>query len=246
MSTRVPELIIERYVAGVADASEKARVESSSEAMARAAELRIDNDAIFATQPPRAVAARVAERAGAVKRRSLHLWVSSAVAVACCAAVFVIARPRTGDSVVDEVPEVTRVKGSPRLSVYRQLGDTAEKLATGSTARAGDTLQVAYMAGERTYGAIVSVDGRGSTTIHPLENSGRLSPRGEVVLPRAYTLDDAPRFERFVFVAADSPVNVTKLAQLLHETPESTAPRLQPALGSADIVIFEVRKAPPK
>ncbi len=88
------------------------------------------------------------------------------------------------------VPRDTeRPKGATHLVLYRQTATAAERLRDGASARAGDTLQVAYVAGPRDYGAIVSVDGRTSTTVH---FSDVLSHKGEVALPQAYTLDDAP------------------------------------------------------
>jgi hypothetical protein len=62
---------------------------------------------------------------------------------------------------------------------------------------------------------ILSVDGRGKVTWHtpsgyagqPL-SSPTLDMKGQVVLPAAYELDDAPGFERFFFVYSSSPFDV--------------------------------------
>ena len=49
---------------------------------------------------------------------------------------------------------------------------------------------------------IVSVDGRGGVTLHwpPAPGAPTDLPKGENPLPSAYTLDDAPTFERFFLV----------------------------------------------
>jgi hypothetical protein len=109
--------------------------------------------------------------------------------------------------------EYVRLKGmDPSLSIYIQNpSGEAKELTSGETVSAGDTLQVAYIAAGARHGMIFSVDGRGTVTLHfpasPFE-SDALERGGEVSLPYSYTLDDAPRFERFFFVAASEPVDV--------------------------------------
>ena len=76
-------------------------------------------------------------------------------------------------------------------------------------------LQLSYTAGEAKYGVIFSVDGRGSITWHmPAGYRGgsrsapALDAQGQVVLPSAYELDDAPAFERFFLVYSSVPFDV--------------------------------------
>ncbi len=239
MSEKISDLILERYVAGVATADEAARVEASPEALARAKGLARENTELLAAHPPAQVAARVVR--GAATRPSQKgtrplLWLAPLVATACAVAIFALPR---------EQVDVTRAKGGKaKLTIYRQVGSTSEKLEDGAVARAGDTVQVAYIAGENTYGAIVSVDGRSNVTVHtPLTDDGKLSQRGEVLLPRAYVLDDAPRFERFVFVAGGKPVDVSRLRELLHATPELDGEKLRQALNGT-VNVFTLRKEP--
>jgi len=98
-----------------------------------------------------------------------------------------------------------RAKGSaPNLSVYRKAADGAERLANGSAARMNDVLQLRYYAGTDSWGAILSVDGNGVVTQHFPDlgdQSGPLDASGEIALPFSYRLDDAPKFERFIFVS---------------------------------------------
>lgn len=98
-----------------------------------------------------------------------------------------------------------RAKGSaPNLSVYRKAADGAERLANGSAARMNDVLQLRYYAGTDSWGAILSVDGNGIVTQHfpdSGDQSGPLDGSGEIALPFSYRLDDAPKFERFIFVS---------------------------------------------
>ncbi|HEY0092742.1 MAG TPA: ActD-like protein, partial [Archangium sp.] len=96
----------------------------------------------------------------------------------------------------------------PRLTVHRQRAGTAEALADGALAGPGDVVQLAYVAAGRAQGVILSVDGRGTVTLHAPESgtgSVPLAPAGTHALPGAYALDDAPGFERFFLVTAEAP-----------------------------------------
>jgi hypothetical protein len=94
---------------------------------------------------------------------------------------------------------------SPRLEIWRQTEGKAEVLKPGSTVRAFDSLQIAYLAAGRAYGMIVSLDGRGRLTLHYPDSFNAepvLDQGAPTVLGFAYQLDDAPRFERFFFVTS--------------------------------------------
>lgn len=103
--------------------------------------------------------------------------------------------------------------GSPDLLLYRKGGEsTVERLTPGAVARRLDVVQIAYLAGGRRYGLILSIDGRGSVTRHLPTGGDQAAPLragGAVALATAYRLDDAPRLERFYIVAADEPFGVS-------------------------------------
>jgi hypothetical protein len=111
----------------------------------------------------------------------------------------------------------TRLKGAgPHLTVFRKTPAGAEELRAGSLARQGDVLQLTYVAAGARYGVIFSVDGRGALTWHlPAASNGGSAPalntRGAEPLANAYELDDAPGFERFLFVFSSSPFPVAEV-----------------------------------
>ncbi len=99
-----------------------------------------------------------------------------------------------------------RIKGlAPRLVLYRQRDGKIEELRDGDDARAGDLVQLSYMAAGNRNGVVLSLDGRGLVTLHHparVDAPTALVERGQHALDHAYQLDDAQAFERFVFVTA--------------------------------------------
>lgn len=140
-------------------------------------------------------------------------WLAFSAATCACAGLLLVLRADRQGGVVQEsgvkVKQESRsfrLKGlAPHLTLHRKLEQGQEQLSSGSRARTGDLIQLSYVAAGASFGVVVSVDGRGQTTLHfpkSLDGDPRLSSEGAVPLERAYELDDAPHFERFFFVTA--------------------------------------------
>jgi hypothetical protein len=73
-------------------------------------------------------------------------------------------------------------------------------------------VQLAYGSRGGGHGVLLSIDGAGKVTLHwPEKQDGAAPPlkaTGEIRLPSAYELDDAPAFERFFLVRAATPFPV--------------------------------------
>ena len=70
------------------------------------------------------------------------------------------------------------------------------------------------MASGAKYGAIISIDGNGYLTQHYPEfgaNASILEANGEIPLEYSYQLDDAPDFERFLFIASENQFDIAAL-----------------------------------
>ena len=144
-----------------------------------------------------------------------------------------------------------RAKGlQPHLQVFRKRGDDAERLADGDGVEAGDVLQLRYVATDtNAFGAIVSIDGRGEVTRH-LPVAGARAEALEVgkaiALPHAYELDDAPDFERFVFITADRPFEIALILGAARDTAKggararTAALDLPPVLSQSSFVVEKV------
>lgn len=115
-----------------------------------------------------------------------------------------------------------RLKGkdhpTPALALFRKTRDGSEPLRPGAKARPGDVLRIGYRTTGPSFGAIVSVDGRGNVTRHwPVEGdrAARLEP-GEHLLPVAFELDAAPDYERFFLLISERDFPLRPVLESLH------------------------------
>lgn len=222
-------ITLERYLLGELPdqaMNELREAEASDPALrAQLDALRKSNDDILAAYPPEFMKGRIEaalpKRTKPLRRRLSFALIPAGAAAAAAIALFLFTPTavRTPDTVVAPpaqntgLPEQTRFKGDDaKLFVYRKTDGGPEMLASGARAHEGQILQIAY-ASSKKYGVIFSIDGRGTVTLHfPADESGstRLGG-GTVYLPSSYQLDDAPSFERFFFVASDTPFDAEKV-----------------------------------
>jgi hypothetical protein len=219
LTSRTPDWLLERIALGELPPEElataRARLLQEPDGAARLAALEADSAATLERLPPVELARRVGSRAhvrqlGREPSTPRFRLAFALVPALAAAALVLLVRPQVAPSVGEQTGlEETRVKGlEPHLVVHRQRAQAAEVLEDGAQVAEGDVVQVAYVAAGQSHGAIVSVDGRGTVTVHAPESgaaSVRLAPSGTHVLPGAYALDDAPGFERFFLVTADAP-----------------------------------------
>ena len=167
--------------------------------------------------------ASAVDRGGPFRRaQAPRLVLGFAGAAAAAIVVLVAALLAGGEARLDDG---VRTKGlEPRLNVYRLVGYDGDGNAQVATVDSGEQvphftdLQVSYIAAGKPYGAIFSVDGRGTITLHhPIhaDATPRLQPFGEIYLPDGFRLDDAPDFERFYFVTSPDPFDVRELLVLV-------------------------------
>lgn len=119
-------------------------------------------------------------------------------------------------SALDSEVQADRAKGQVSAGVELLLflkgnGETA--LPNQAVLHEGNTVQLAYTvpAGADYYGVIFSIDGRSVVTSHfPYRKSmsTALVCGKRTFLNEAYTLDDAPDFEIFVFVVSQQPLDM--------------------------------------
>jgi len=124
-----------------------------------------------------------------------------------------------------EQDDPVRIKGlRPHLRLHRRSPVGIKELRDGDVARAGDLVQISYVAAGNRNGVVISLDGRGHVTLHHPAGPDAPAPlvaRGEHALDHAYELDDAQGYERFMFVTSGdealSPAAVVAAARDLAE-----------------------------
>lgn len=230
----VPDLLLEQLALGELSETEAASVRArlGTDADARLESLRAANAATLQEHSPQEVARDIQRRIRRLEASEepatggrWGLWLTAGFVLAAAAAVS-IWLARSGEELVPPVDEervavahppgdTVRLKGDAAIVLRRQLGGSSELLASGDAVSSGDSLLVAYRAAGQKHGALLSVDGAGGVTLHYPEDEGAttsLKPAGTVVL-HGFDLDDAPGFERFVFVTADTPIDVAEVRQ---------------------------------
>ena len=195
---------------------------------------------------PRVVGIRVRGH----RQKAARAWAfgGSLVVVAAALTLFVVPTPVSQTvQPVDDGSGIRRKGLEPTLHLFRVTDAGAEKLDPEMSAHAGDRLQVSYISAGAPYGMVLSIDGRGTVTVHlPLAgtDAAPLSKDGDTILGSSYALDDAPAYERFFLVTSDQPFPVSTVAAAANQLAKSgqgqSAPLSLPS--TFDQTSFLVRK----
>lgn len=137
------------------------------------------------------------------------------IAAVCLLALFVVGRravdtvdgPILRDTTGGPMIGADRIKGDEGLFIYMNQNGKTVQLADGDRVAEGDVLELRYPSSAR-HGVVVSIDGRGTVTLHFPAREDDDTSLSVGRLNRAYMLDDAPGFERFLFVTSAKPIPV--------------------------------------
>ena len=210
----VPDFLVEQLHLGELDAQTAAEVRAAlgAEADPRLADLAAQDAMIQAQYPAQMVVPRILASVPQAGRR----WPLVLPALlAAAAGVWLAARPaqtpapsaRSIESV-----DTVRAKGPlrPVLQVMR-AGEAPTPVTADEQLSAGDRVQLRFQPRGALHAVIVSVDGRGATTLHVPDavDASTALPAGaqRLTVGHAYELDDAPQFERFFLITADAPLD---------------------------------------
>lgn len=206
---------IERYLLGELPESEMATLKTleneNPDFHSQIEQLKASNNDLLAKYPM---------RAHIRPAQPLRLYYPIAAALIITVTVMITIFSTTDQPIVI-AEDGTRAKGlKTGLEIWRKTAESTEKLANNSEARAGDLLQVRYIAEKKCYGVILSMDGNGVLTVHLSGKSGKAAEleTGRVIsLSNAYELDDAPKFETFYFITDSTEFALAPIAEgLLH------------------------------
>jgi hypothetical protein len=219
---RISDITLEQYLLSELTKSERTEVERAIEEdetiRARLAELEQSNRAILERHPAELVSRKIQTMIDERSKPSrLYRPWPAAAALGAVVAFFLLALVLPWNLIILEDPPPERIKGlEPSLTLFRKTKSGSETLENGERVFPGDVIRIGYQAVGRGHGVIVSVDGRGTVTLHyPDEGnrSVRLKRDGQVLLDFALELDDAPRWERFYFVTSDEPFEVAAVLE---------------------------------
>ena len=245
----LPDIVLERYRLNELPPAQHDRL---SDRLRRDAALRLrlesldQSDIEIRREYPEFFVRRLQERLAARPMRRPFLAGVPAAMLAAATLVLVVLVPRIGTE-----GDGTQIKGLlPGLTVYRKTDRGSETLADGAIAHNGDVIRLGYRAAGRPYGVILSVDGRGAVTLHLPPNGDQaasLHNEPTVLLDQAYELDDAPGWERFYFVTAETSFAVQPVMDAARRA--AANPRPQPALGlprGLEQTMFVLQKEEPR
>ncbi len=250
----ISEVMLERYILGELPES---RMNELSDIISNNPGLKLQienikksNENILMDYPVELTASRIRDmESSEIKKKKKNsrakFFLIPSFTAAAAAAVFIIF-PMVSNYFNDDIyNDTTRIKGvEANIYVYRKTGGDVEQLRDGATAEKNDLLQIAYSAsGKELYGAIISIDGRGTVTLHhPINGtSSKIKTGSKVVLQNSYELDDAPAFEKFFFLISGSEIDTEKIisrARILASDPkvildsriiENGSPEIQPS-----------------
>ncbi len=226
---RILDIQLERYRLGELPAADRqaidARLAGDEALRARLSLLEQSDREIAERYPAREMAAAIRQRVSALEHEEhrstvrSRTWLVPATVVATCMCVMAVAAALLYRQ---PAPEDTTIKGGgePSLVVHRRVGESSEELTRAALVRPGDEIRVGYRASGHSYGAILSIDGRGNLTQHLPRTGDRaalLQPSGTVLLDFAYELDDAPRWEAFYFVTSDAPFDLEPVRRAIRQ-----------------------------
>ena len=238
----VPDWQLERYLLDELpphQARQVAELErGSAEVRSRLATLRASNSELEARYPAAWMGRRIQRRldgAGVASDGSpgqasgwrpwLAPRLAAPAAVIALVAVVLVSLPDTPLPGGPPPAGEQRRKGAgPHLILHRKTPAGSQRLSDGAGARTGDRILIQYRGDGAAYGAIVSVDGRGTVTRHLPQRgdaSVRLERGGPVSLEYSYELDDAPRLERFYLVTAAAPFAVETVLRAAAGAPDA-------------------------
>ncbi len=249
----ITDRILEQYVLGELP-SEKMKdldqkLEKNHILRKRVDDIRKSNEEILSEYTPADMARVIIRKAqepeeerkpSRLKRSGLPGWYYFTPFAAAAVILFALVLPinhtgfnSTGQNTFDTY---TRMKGTnAKMYIYRKAAGKAELLAPGSKVKKNDLLQIAYQCSGKRYGTIISIDGRGTVTVHMSGNNGKalaLECGKKISLSESYQLDNAPYFERFFLISSGSPFMITDIlekAEIFARDTEKASEKLLPA-----------------
>jgi hypothetical protein len=267
----IPDIKLELYLLGELSRDEQQAlalcIAGDAQLRNRIDALRSSNDDVLKTYPSAHIAKGIEQRlrSNARPARIDTTWSRHARAIVAGPALVLLALVAIGPLLFPLVDsrsftpttapqEVIIEKGTPsvpRLWVYKKTGAQSVRMEDNNEARARDLVQLSYAASGRRHGVILSIDGNAHVALHfprDTQSGTQLARGAEIPLPYAYELDDAPQFERFVFLTSNTALDVEQIltqARLVAADPDRARSAALPTGKDVDQYSVVIKKGNP-
>lgn len=203
-------LKLEQYLLDELSESDKKEIENNPEYMKEIERLKESNNQFFDKFNIQSLAKETEKRTNDRSKvvKFPVKTISSLAAAAACFILIINILPNLNRKQNDE--EIIYLKGEQKIRVYLKDNNEIQELNNLNRVKENDQLQITYHSKEN-YGVIFSLDGLNNITYHypeSLQSTTKLKIGREINLPRSYTLDNAPYFEKFYLITSDKSFNL--------------------------------------
>jgi len=229
---KIPDMYLEQFVLGELNAEKEAEIrelmEHNGEINTRVRSISESNNQFLSEKHHSSIQSdinrRVIRRLIKSEKKEFQPWQFASVGMIAILALYLVtpysyySPQKEIESQIYETPSDIRLKGiKPELHIYRKQNNFVEHIENKQLVKENDLLQIKYQGAGYQYGLIFSVDGRGETTLHfpeAKDQSNKIQPQGDIALPFAYQLDDAPNYERFFLITSHKKFDIDEVLTL--------------------------------
>jgi hypothetical protein len=214
---RIPDALLERYLADALSAEAKARLETTLAAspgdQARLADLRADSAAFLLKHPPGPLVARFEADSRPQKwwqRHMLPAYAFGAVGVALMLSILI---PR----ILIPTDDPFTVKGSVVLVLHRKQGDGSVTIPMDGPVAPHDAIRFEVKGAAGGFVAVLSRDSQGATSVYYPFGGSAAAPfdAAQALLPDAIELDDTLGREDLYVLHSTKPFDLKWALQAL-------------------------------
>lgn len=213
----IPDFMLEQYLLGELNQQEieklKNALANNKELQTRLEELKQDTINFKDQYPSNLFIYDLNNRKMSQKHILTSNYFKPAITFLICLVSFIIFKPIL-------IPQNSSIRSKglkSEIEIFLKNDKTFTKLQDSSIIDSGDIIQIRYTAIKNGYGAIFSIDGNKSVTIH-LDHNRRpieIEP-GKHIVKEAFELDNAPNFEIFYYCFSESQFLLDSVISEIH------------------------------
>ncbi|MBN2694809.1 hypothetical protein JXR93_09125 [bacterium] len=121
--------------------------------------------------------------------------------------------------------ETIRIKGEFGPKAALLDGKEIKILSNGDFVNEGDRIQLQFIVPKAQFATLLSIDGNSSITLHFPESdsdNGFLDGKNQITLTKSYQLDNAPKYESFILINSEKPIDIALVKERLSKLKDPT------------------------